>query len=141
MLESLRRSRRLQDWVAALFTALVLVAMFSGVRVRAALPPQMASVDICSASIDLAHAEHTASSTVQSSNAALETEEHSGASHHGPDCLLCVSIAPPDAAPLVRYQPPRSASLTLWRFLPSSGAENALARAPLPPRGPPSDLA
>ncbi|WP_353236217.1 hypothetical protein [Diaphorobacter ruginosibacter] len=140
MLEHLRRNRRLQDWVAALFCALVLTAMFSGMRVRAFMPQAPARMDICTASFDADHARH-AGHMHAASSAPVTGMEHEGGTHHGPECLLCVALAPPEAAPLVRYQPPLSATLARWRFMPARTLASQPARAPLPPRGPPSRLA
>ena len=45
-----------------------------------------------------------------------------------------------EAVQVVRYQPPRPASLTPWEYLPSASFADAPARTPLPPRGPPTGL-
>ena len=146
MLESLRRNQRLQHVVAALFSVLVLTAMLSGVWLRAAVtqPPKTspAANDICSVHSNASRAQPVGDEAFEAvaDDAPATPAQHDGAAHHGPECLLCVAMAPPEAVQVVRYQPPRPASLTPWEYLPSASFADAPARTPLPPRGPPSGL-
>ncbi|WP_313301757.1 hypothetical protein [Diaphorobacter sp.] len=136
MLESLRNHRRLQAVFTVLFAVLLLVSMLSGVRARAVdTGTSPAWADICSIEHGASAGERLVAISVE--DIVLLESPAPGVGHHGPECMLCIALAPPATTAVLDYQPPMEGSGTGWESLCSTAFPVSLSRAPLPPRGPP----
>lgn len=143
MLEHLRQNRRIARAVTALFAVLLLVAMLSGVRVRAVTHQDGAAdvhalvgADICSVGHGAGGLDVAALAT---NGAGQVPDESSHQGHHGVDCVLCIALAPQEGFRRDVHYPPVPPFRLAWSLLgdaipaPSNGA-------PFPPRGPPTAL-
>ncbi|MPM90717.1 hypothetical protein SDC9_137839 [bioreactor metagenome] len=136
MLEPIRQSRRLAAAVTAVFAVLLMVAMLSGVRVRAvtqhdgahAQHAWMMAADICTS--------HGAVDVDLPAQAPLDAD-HAG--HHGADCVLCIALAPPLPFEADVHRPSAPAYRMAWSLL-GDGIPAAPRGAAFPPRGPPVAL-
>lgn len=144
MLERIRQSRRLHAVVVTAFTLLLLVAMLSGMRVRAAMVPA-AHEALAQSMLHSLCLQDTADATSSPQQAyedwlqtAFETPPHSPAhdEHAGPHCVLCLALMLPLAIRLqaASYPVPHYRAPWLWPVLFPAAQP---VRAPLPPRGPP----
>lgn len=147
MLENIRQRRRLRTVVLTVFTLLWLVAMLSGVRVRAMpMPVQMGgnavlaamqhSLCISDAALSAGDAEYAVwlEAALQGSDAPAPDPDHS--EHAGPHCLLCVAVMGPAAFALQVVPYPEPAHPHRWKQPPHFPPALQIS-APLPPRGPP----
>lgn len=147
MLENIRQRRRLHTVVLTVFTLLWLVAMLSGVRVRAmpmpvpmggdtALAAMQHSLCISDAALSAGDAEYAAwlEAALQGSDAPAPDPDHS--EHAGPHCLLCVALMAPAAFALQVVPYPEPAHPHRWKQPPHFPPALQIS-APLPPRGPP----
>ena len=148
MLENIRQRRRLHTVVLTVFTLLWLVAMLSGVRVRAmpmpvpmggdaVLSAMQHSLCISEAALPASDAEYIAwlEADLNATDAPPPDLDHS--EHAGPHCLLCVALMGPAAFALQVVQYPEPAHPHRWKQPPHFPPALQIS-APLPPRGPPS---
>ena len=142
MLENLRRRRHLHTVVLTVFTLLWLVAMLSGVRVRAmpmpvplggdtALLAMQHSLCVSDAALPASDTEHANGHAADAPTADPDHSEHAG-----PHCLLCVALMAPAAFALQVAQYPEPAHPHRWQRPPHFPPALQIS-APLPPRGPP----
>ena len=137
MLEQLRHNRRLHTIVFMVFTALWLVALLSGARVRGLATSSDSLAVAMHESLCISEAEGAASTLVQMG--AQVDQDHSSnphSDHQDPQCLLCIALSPPPAWSLQLAQYPEPAYLENWRR-PAHFPPSLQVAAQLPPRGPP----
>ena len=147
MLENIRQRRRLHTVVLTVFSLLWLVAMLSGVRVRAmpmpvpmggdtVLAAMQHSLCISDAALSAGDAEYAAwlEAASQTTDAPAPDLDHS--EHAGPHCLLCVAVMGPAAFALQVVPYPEPAHPHRWKQPPHFPPALQIS-APLPARGPP----
>lgn len=141
MLEQIRHNRRLHTVIFTVFTALWLVALLSGARVRG-LPTNSDTLAIAMHdSLCISEAEGATSSLLQMPlwvDAGVDQDHGSNphSNHQDPQCLLCIALSPPPAWSLQLAQYPEPVYLENWR-LPAHFPPSLQVAAQLPPRGPP----
>ena len=148
MLERIRQSRRLHAVVVTAFALLLLVAMLSGVRVRAATAPATHETLTQSMLHSLCLPQDAPAAAASQQQAyeewllsAFDTPPatHAHDEHAGPHCVLCLALMLPPALRLqaAPYPVPHYRAPWLWPVLFPAAQP---VRAPLPPRGPPASF-
>lgn len=148
MLERIRQSRRLHAVVVTAFALLLLVAMLSGVRVRAATAPATHETLTQSMLHSLCLPQDAPAAAASQQQAyeewllsAFDTPPaiHAHDEHAGPHCVLCLALMLPPAIRLqaAPYPVPHYLAPWLWPVLFPAAQP---VRAPLPPRGPPASF-
>ena len=136
MLEKIRRNRHLGSVILALFAMVWLTALLAG-AVR--LPNQAAFLamqrDICTTAAPTASINKQQPGTSKpAATTAYDDFPHSG--HHGPHCLLCMTLSLPPQVSVQLYKTPVPIQGQVW-LAPAYFPPSLQATAPLPPRGPP----